>query len=351
MVDSVQIEPSTAVTPPTHPGLEIRELPVLVLLPHNRCNCRCLMCDIWKIREAREITQKDLEPHLDSLRQLRVQWLVLSGGEPLLHSSLPSLCHAVRGLGIRITLLTSGLLLGSRAPMIAENFDDIIVSLDGPADIHNRIRGIPKAFQKMDDGIKTLRALRPDLSIQGRCTVQRENCRSLLDTVSAAGELKLDSISFLAVDITSQAFNRPEAWSSNRQATMRLTSGDIEDMEQEIERLVVEIGQEIPDGFVVETPEKLRRIPRHFRALLRQIQPESPRCNAPWVSAVIDSDGFVQPCFFHPALGNIREQPLISILNGRKAMQFRQRLDIPNDPICQRCVCSLFIPPAEKGQD
>src|SRR6266705_5690942 len=90
----------------------IRTLPVLVLLPHNRCNCRCLMCDIWKIREVREINREDLQPHLDSLRQLRVRWLVLSGGEPLLHSSLTALCDAVRGEGIRITLLTSGLLLG-----------------------------------------------------------------------------------------------------------------------------------------------------------------------------------------------------------------------------------------------
>src|SRR5690242_5609111 len=110
----------------------IRELPVLVLLPHNRCNCRCIMCDIWKIREVREIRAEDLAPHLESLRLLKVRWLVLSGGEPLLHSSLPILCQAVRAEGIRITLITSGLLLEAKAAIIAENFDDVIVSLDGP---------------------------------------------------------------------------------------------------------------------------------------------------------------------------------------------------------------------------
>src|SRR5580658_8413997 len=31
----------------------IRELPVLVILPHSRCNCRCVMCDIWQIRQIR----------------------------------------------------------------------------------------------------------------------------------------------------------------------------------------------------------------------------------------------------------------------------------------------------------
>jgi MoaA/NifB/PqqE/SkfB family radical SAM enzyme len=350
MIDTQRQRPAAALTPLTPQDHEIRELPVLVLLPHNRCNCRCLMCDIWRIRQVREITREDLEPHLDSLRQLKVQWLVLSGGEPLLHSTLPALCQAVRGEGIRITLLTSGLLLGPRATMIARHFDDIIVSLDGPAEVHNRIRGIPQAFQNMGDGIKAVRALRPDISIQGRCTVQLENCTSLRETVSAARDLTLNSISFLAVDVTSHAFNRPEGWPSDRQANMRLEPSDIEDLEHEIDSIIHEMGHDIPAGFIAETPEKLRRIPRHFRALLGHIQPMAPLCNAPWVSAVIDSDGSVQPCFFHPPIGNLREQPLIRILNGRKAMEFRQRLDIPNDPTCQRCVCSLFIPPAEMAR-
>ena len=44
----------------------IDTLPVLVIFPHNQCNCRCVMCDIWRIREAREITPADLEQHLGS---------------------------------------------------------------------------------------------------------------------------------------------------------------------------------------------------------------------------------------------------------------------------------------------
>lgn len=350
MVSSRQEMPATSITSTAHPDNEIRELPVLVLLPHNRCNCRCLMCDIWKIREVREITREDLEPHIESLRQLKVKWLVISGGEPMLHSSLPALCKVIRGEGIRTTLLTSGLLLEARSGMIVHNFDDIIVSLDGPAEVHDRIRGIPHAFLRMRDGIRALRALRRSIPIQGRCTIQRENCTSLLETVSAARDLTLNSISFLAVDITSQAFNRPEGWNSNRQTSMKLTTLDIEHLERDIEQVIQKMGHEILAGFVIETPEKLRRIPRYFRALLGQIPPAAPVCNAPWVSAVIDSEGFVQPCFFHPAIGNLREQPLIRILNDRKAMEFRQRLDISNDPICQRCVCSLFIPSTQMAQ-
>ena len=68
------------------------KLPVLILNPHSRCNCRCVMCDIWKATEAREISAEDLERHVESIEQLGVEWVVLSGGEPLMHSDLFRLC-------------------------------------------------------------------------------------------------------------------------------------------------------------------------------------------------------------------------------------------------------------------
>ena len=102
----------------------IRELPVLVLFPHNRCNCRCVMCDIWKIREVRELTDRDLEPHLADFSALGVKWIVFSGGEPLMHSDLASLCRLCRHQGVRLTLLTSGLLLERHAASVAEWIDD-----------------------------------------------------------------------------------------------------------------------------------------------------------------------------------------------------------------------------------
>ena len=56
-------------------------LPVLILNPHSRCNCRCAMCDIWKTTEAQEISVHDLKRQLESIERLHVQWVVLSGGE------------------------------------------------------------------------------------------------------------------------------------------------------------------------------------------------------------------------------------------------------------------------------
>lgn len=328
---------------PDSPHL-IRELPVLVLLPHNRCNCRCLMCDIWKIRQTREITASDLKPHLESLRALKVKWVVFSGGEPLLHSDLAGLGKMLREEGMRVTVLTAGLNLDRFAPTVAENVDDVIVSLDGPEPIHDEIRGVPRAFERLAAGIAALRQLRPAIAVAARCTIQKENFRHLRATIEAARQLGLNSISFLAADVTSAAFNRPEAWPKERQAEIALSPDEVEGLAREIETLIREFQDEIQSGFVVENAAKLRRIVQHFRAHLGQASPVAPRCNAPWVSAVIEADGAVRPCFFHPPVGNLTQGLLHEIVNGPQALAFRQNLEISSDPVCRKCVCPLFIP-------
>jgi MoaA/NifB/PqqE/SkfB family radical SAM enzyme len=303
------------------------------------------MCDIWRIRQAREITAADLAPHLDSLRALQVRWIVFSGGEPQLHRDLASLVQPLRTQGVRLTLLTAGLLLAPQAGLVAGLMDDVIVSLDGPPEVHDRIRNVPRAFERMRRGVEALRKLRPDMRISARCTVQKANHHSLRRTVDTARELDLKQVSFLAADLTSEAFNRPQGWTPERQSPVALTPEEIELLDDEIEALIHRYQKDIAAGFIAEGPAKLRRIVGHFRAHIGQVAPKAPRCNAPWVSTVIEADGTVRPCFFHRPIGNIHDGPLLSILNGDEALRFRRNLDIATDPVCSRCVCSLYLPP------
>ncbi len=319
----------------------IRSLPVLVLHAHSSCNCRCIMCDIWKTPEGRVFGVDDLKPHLSSIRELGVRWVVFSGGEPLLNPQLFSLCSLLREEDIRLTLLTTGLLLRKFAAEVVTNFDDVIVSLDGPREVHDAIRRVPGAFGLIQSGVATLRRHRANVRITARTTVQKANHGRLRETVRAVRELNLDGISFLAADLTSSAFNRPLVWPAHRQEEIGLSLVELGELEAEIEALIAETPCGTGGGFVTETPEKLRRITRQFRVQLGLQRGESPICNAPWVSAVIEVDGTVRPCFFHPSIGNLQEKTLESIINGREARTFRENLTVPDNPICRRCVCSL----------
>lgn len=299
------------------------------------------MCDIWKSRESKVFRVRDLEPQLDSIRRLGVRWMVFSGGEPLLNPELPELCAILQGEGIRLTLLSTGLLLKKYAETVATRFDDVIVSLDGPPSIHDAIRRVEGAFELLEKGVHAVRQVRPGVRITARSTVQKANHCYLLETARAAKLLKLNGISFLAVDLTSSAFNRALVWPASRQGEIGLSLAELAELENCIENLISCAEDEFGAGFITESPEKLRGIARHFRAHLGLERPQSPECNAPWVSAVIEVDGAVRPCFFHPPIGNLNGSTLEAVINGAKGREFREDLDIRADSICRNCVCSL----------
>jgi Fe-coproporphyrin III synthase len=297
------------------------------------------MCDIWKTDSTQEISAAELERHGEDIARLRVEWVVFSGGEPLMHSDLFRLCHFLRERNIRTTLLSTGLLIERYAPQIVEYVDDLIVSLDGPRETHDAIRRVPGSFDRLAAGVTALHQRNPNFAVSARSTVQARNCDALRATVKAARGIGLKSLSFLAADVSSEAFNRRAIWNSARQNQVALQPGQISVLEAEVEALV-EAGE--CGNFVVETPEKLRRIVDHFRSHLGLCLPVAPRCNAPWVSAVLESDGVVRPCFFHRPIGTVgKGRSLLEVLNGPEAISFRLGLDVSTNAVCRRCVCSL----------
>ncbi len=321
-------------------------MPILTLMPHSRCNCRCLMCDIWRDNaNKREIATEAVARWLDVLQRLGTRWVVLSGGEPLMHSDLFGLCQVLRQAPVRITLLSTGLLLEKYAADVVTHVDDVIVSLDGSQPVHDRIRNIPHAYERLARGVAALKAARPGFRVTARCTLQKANYADLPNIVAAAHELGLDQISFLAVDVSTTAFNRPDGWGPERVNEVALDADDAVRFRAILEDLIAGHTADFQTGFIAESPAKLRRLSAYFAALLGRGEFPPVACTAPWVSAVIEADGTVRPCFFQRSLGNAFAQPLAAILNSDDAIAFRQNLNVRTDPICRKCVCSLNLRP------
>jgi Fe-coproporphyrin III synthase len=322
----------------------LARLPVLLLAPHSRCNCRCVMCDIWRASGRDELIAADVARLVPDMTRLHVERVVLTGGEALMHSHLWTLCGRLREAGIAITLLSTGLMLAREAADVAQFCDEVILSLDGPAPVHDAIRRVSGAFDRMALGIVALREADARVGISARCTVQHANVGALVDTVAAAAALTLDHISFLAADVTSAAFNRPEGWMPARQAEVAVGAGELGILEQQLALLERDHAPDFASGFIVESPEKLRRrLLWHFEALHGLRTFPAQRCNAPWVSSVIEADGAVRPCFFHRAIGNVRDADgLEAVVNGAEGLAFRRALDVSTDPTCRGCVCTLY---------
>ncbi len=325
---------------------KITALPIVILMPHSACNCRCTMCDIWKDNHnLKQLSVNDIKDLLETFRKFDTKQVLMSGGEALLHPNFFRFCEILRMESIKVSLLSTGLTLKKYAAQLVENVHEIIVSLDGDESIHNTIRNIPDAFNKLKEGVKAVKLLKPGFRITGRSVIHRLNFRKWASIIDSAREIGLDQISFLPADVSSHAFNREVLWSDARKDEILLSKDDLPELKNSIEHLLIDYTKEFETKFIAESPEKIQKIYSYYAAFYGLNDFPYKKCNAPWVSAVVEADGTVRPCFFHPSLGNIHDKPLDEILNSDDAIEFRRKLDIDSNETCKKCVCYLNLSP------
>ena len=313
-------------------------LPLLMFSPTSGCNSRCVSCDWWKRSEAGDLTLDEIGELARGLPLLGTRLVVFSGGEPLLRPEVFSAAERFLAEGVRLHLLTSGVLLERRVEGVARAFEQVVVSLDATTRaLYGAVRGVA-ALDTVEAGVAKLRRLAPEVIVTARSTLHRMNFRELPRLVDHAKSLGLDGISFLAADVDSRpsgarrrparrracCSREPRSPSSRRSSSARstITRADFD------------------SGFIAGSPERLRRLPRHYRAVIGDGPFPPLSCDAPWVSAVVEANGAVRPCFFHPVIGNVRDEPLLAIVRSRLPA-FRRGFDVQTDGTCQRCVCSL----------
>ena len=312
-------------------------LPLLIFYVTARCNSRCASCDWWKSDGAADLTLDEIRALAAELPALRTRLVVFSGGEPLLRRDVFEMADVFRAQGLKLHLLTSGLFLERDAEQIATHFEEVTLSLDGHTrDLYRQIRGVD-GLEAIERGVRKLKARAPLLSMRARSTLHRHNFRELPYLIDKAKALGLAQISFLAADVTSEAFGR-RAETSTR--GLLLSESEVEEFTCVVEETLVSHAQDFGSHLVAESPDKLRRLPRYYAAQLGNGPFPPVACNAPWVSAVVEADGAVRPCYFHPAVGNIRQKSLPQILQ-QEMRAFRSNLDVSSSATCSRCVCSL----------
>ena len=326
----------------------IRALPVVILMPHSACNCRCIMCDIWKgNHHLNHLGENDIQGLLNSLHRLGTKMVLMSGGEALLNKLFFRFCEILNAKAINIHLLSTGLTLSKNAAQIVKHVREVIVSLDGDQPTHDRIRNIPGAFDRLHEGIKNIRRIDPSYKITGRTVIHRLNYTKWPAIIDAAKFLELDQISFLPADVSSHAFNREVPWDVARQHEILLSFDDLPDLKTTLEKITDRYAGEFKRHFIAESPAKAWEIYKYYAAFHGLCSFPAKKCNAPWVSTVIEADGTVRPCFFHERMGNIKSGSLENILNNPGAIAFRKNLDVNKNETCARCVCHLHLRPRQ----
>ncbi len=116
------------------PSLRYLELQVT-----NACNLRCKHCYIDG-GPARELSVEQVRGVLEEFEEMQGLRVMITGGEPLLHSEFPAINELLSDVAVRATLFTNGLLLTDRV-LKDLNVHEIQISIDGLEHAHDSIRG------------------------------------------------------------------------------------------------------------------------------------------------------------------------------------------------------------------
>lgn len=175
------------------------EKPVVLQFPVNDiCNSKCQMCNIWAQKLDTQITPNQLEQALSNPLFSEVKSVGINGGEPTLRADLAELVETLYRVLPQlstISLITNAFNSKQVIQRISEvgevvkkhgGFFDVMVSLDGIEDIHDRVRGRKGNFE---NALKVIDFIQfSDLVHNTRlgCTVIKENVYGVHDLLEFA---------------------------------------------------------------------------------------------------------------------------------------------------------------------
>lgn len=168
--------------------------PVVIQFPVNDiCDAKCQMCNIWQQHFDHQVSLQEIDQIFSNSLFSQVRGIGLNGGEPTLRADLPDIADILFARLPRlrhVSLITNG----TRANRVIERVDrlaavvrrhrghlDVMVSLDGVEEVHDRVRGREGNFRNAIEVLDHLR-LHPDVqSTRVGCTVIRENVYGVHD--------------------------------------------------------------------------------------------------------------------------------------------------------------------------
>jgi MoaA/NifB/PqqE/SkfB family radical SAM enzyme len=332
----------------------------LVLGVNNICNLHCKMCDVGTQNLETNFAQNLVGTHplhmpMELFRRLVDQTkthfpnckLGYAFTEPLIYKHLDESLGYAHSKGLFTSITTNALNLRQKAVGLVENgLDELYISLDGPQDIHNEIRGHKSSYQRALEGIEALQSL-SNIPISIFCVITEWNISYLKQFVCELSKFKLKQVGFLHSNFITEstAHNHNQQFGNLFNAThsnveeIDFSAYSLEALFHELEEIKT-INFPFPVTFHPKM-DTLEEVKNYY------LNPEikiGKKCLDVFYNLMIKSDGSVIPAHgrcFNVSVGNLYETDLNSIWNAEKLGQLRSTLNKNNGLLtaCTRC-CS-----------
>ncbi len=333
----------------------------------RRCNLRCTMCGQWgesgsfKGLESKvlkdELSIEDVKMLLYDLKGFRPN-ITLFGGEPMLYPHWIEVVRLSKKLGMRCNMVSNCVLLKRYAEEILDaGLDEIILSLDGPQDIHESMRGVDGTFGRVMEGVGLLNRKKRERNLKKpminiNCTIYEANYERLEEVVGVAEGIGADAVTFhhflfLSKDMCDRHNGFFEPKFGNRCGDWygfvrkELPSIDTERLIEIFEKIRNKKSDVDVSFYPNFTDDEIRR---YYTGWEFESSSYPNRCLSLWMAAYIFPDGSVRPYHsmeFVP--GNIKEEAFTHIWNNKRYREYRRTVKaIKRFPVCSKGCTELY---------
>jgi len=331
----------------------------------NTCNLKCRMCGQrgtygYLNSPGLNMHRKNLsveawKQFIDDVRCFR-PIILLRGGEPLLYPGIADVMRHISESNLFLSMDTNGTQLKRYAHEVAKYVDHINVSIDGPREVHDLIRGVPGTFDAAREGIAAVQAAQKELRIHRvqpislNFVVSPDNYEAIPEMAHVAAELGVRDVMLTLCFFYSEAMEKDYEESLKRDFDVASRAGKGFRKEQR------KIDARLLAG-------NIRSLLDHDKInfnLMPYLDDEAlgnwfdepsllvsyDRCYAPWFLVNVMPDGDVNFCadIGDYVIGNVTQNSLLEIWTNEKAERFRERILKERFSICRRCVVNFLYP-------
>ncbi|HYW73432.1 MAG TPA: radical SAM protein [Pyrinomonadaceae bacterium] len=295
----------------------------IALLMTERCNARCIHCDIWKNRGREDRPTSDQWKTLlsDLRRWLGPVHVVMTGGEALLNPDTVDLVAHGSSKGLFIEVLSHGYWQDQSMMerLALARPGRITISLDGLGPAHDRVRGRESFGATAETSILTLRKVRREqslpLKIRLKTVIMQQNLDDVCDVAWFAKRNGLE-VFYQPIEQTYNTAEDPhwfqhcENWPTDTARAVAVVN-ELLNLKQQGLPIKNTINQlEVMIDYFTN-PHQLRLAVRSHTAH------EARLVCAAMTSLQIQANGDVRVCLARGPVGNIRSQPIREIWNSR----------------------------------